>query len=342
MIMTSLLVAGCWEKQSHELLPPEIPHYQLTGSVVDQDTQLPLPNTEIQIRSVYMIYAVEWATKTLFTDSVGFFKIDTIYPGTYTATIYRDGYVTSNFDFMITHADRDISLSVPEPLVATSHLSLNDSNPGVSNPLFTWQGSILWMVGIHQGYIQHQYYPSGVNALMPIRISGNVLTYAQAFLNPSPGAMGLVYANAKLYAYGRYSVDIILPNNGQISSTVPLSEPISGLTFSNDIFYSTWGSSIQVRGNDISQVQTLFQTETGALSHITKFGDQFWAYDQDREFVVVLDSAGIVLKSYKLFPDNAADPIAIHYLSFDTTGQLWVSSENSINFYRFEQTIPTP
>ncbi|MCF7796497.1 MAG: carboxypeptidase-like regulatory domain-containing protein, partial [Lentisphaeria bacterium] len=80
-IMVSL--TGCWEKQDHDLLLPETPHYQLTGTVVDEVTQRPLPDIQVIVKMGYSLYNVEWQTLTLHTDSAGFFQIDTIYPGSY-------------------------------------------------------------------------------------------------------------------------------------------------------------------------------------------------------------------------------------------------------------------
>ncbi|MCF7801831.1 MAG: carboxypeptidase-like regulatory domain-containing protein, partial [Candidatus Marinimicrobia bacterium] len=77
------IFTGCWEKQDHDLLLPETPHYQLTGTVVDEVTQLPLPDIQVIVKMGYSLYNVEWQTLTLHTDSAGFFQIDTIYPGSY-------------------------------------------------------------------------------------------------------------------------------------------------------------------------------------------------------------------------------------------------------------------
>lgn len=337
-VMLLFSLGGCWEKQSHELLPPETPHYLLTGSIVDEDSQLPLANIPVTVASVDMIYDVQWQTQTIYTDSSGFFQMDTIYPGGYTASVYREGYRIFNYNFMVYHADRELSMAAPRPLVATKHIVLNDVNPGPSNPYFAWQGSIVWMMGIHKGYIQNEYYPLGTPALMPVRITAPVISYEHAFLNPSPSAIGMIYYNDRLYAFYRNGMDIISTSNGLITSTTTWDDPLLGLTIEDGLFYTTWGNNLQFRGDDPTQVQITYPTTTGVLSVIAKLGDHFWAYDRDREFTVILDLDGNVLKTFKLFPDDMTNPIDIYYLNFDSLGRLWVSSKDNINFYRFDET----
>ena len=42
-----LILMQCWKRQSHDLLGPNVPHYQLQAEVQDVDTQEPLRGIQI-------------------------------------------------------------------------------------------------------------------------------------------------------------------------------------------------------------------------------------------------------------------------------------------------------
>ena len=334
LVGLTILLSSCWEKQNHAILRPEIPHYQLTGSVVDIDTGGGLPGVSLTLQSVQMIYDVPQMDTTLQVDSTGFFSVDTIYPGSYLLNIYRAGYPVIDKPLVVEHEDKEVLIEAPTPWIATGHAFLGTINPGSSNPRFTFQGTKFWMMGTYTGYMYRNYY-TNVSAILPLILSGSVLNYDRAFLNQSPSAAGLTFGNNIIYAYYSRKVDLILPTTGQINSTVMLDAPISGLTCNNGEFYSTWGQTIQVRGASLNSIQDTLHTDTGSLAMLTKYGDTFMAYDQDRQVVVKLDNQGDVMHTFRLFSDLDGHPIVIYAMNYEATGNLWTSQQYHSHIYRF-------
>lgn len=335
VLITMVSLTGCWEKQDHDLLLPETPHYRLTGTVVNEVSQLPLPNIQVSMSMAYSIYNVDWASRTITTDSAGFFQIDTIYPGTYTAKLYRNGYQVLDQPIFQSHEDKDLFYSIPEPLVSAGSINLGDKNPGGSNPKFTWQGSILWIMGVHEGTINNQNYPVGVPALIPARISGNMILYDRAFHNPSPDALGIVSAFNKLYAYYRDHAELISQSTGLISSEVSWEGLISGMTVRDGQFYTTWSNDIQSRGTDLTSVNAVLETNAENLKLLTHDDQRFWAFDQNRDLVVNFDTLGTVSGAYKLFRSGTPYPLSIKSMGFDSLHHLWISDASGISRYLY-------
>ena len=331
----TFIFMGCWGKQDHELLLPELPHYQLTGTVVDEVTQLPLPNIQLVVNMAQSLYAVEWQTLTLYTDSSGFFQIDTVYPGSYTLDFYRAGYRVLAQNIFQAHEDRDLLYTVPEPLESAGVVNLGQENPGSGNPKFAWQGSILWIMGVYKGYINNQYYSLGVAALMHTRISGNMIITDHAFHNPAASALGIVSTYNKIYAYYRDRAELITPSTGLITSTVSWEGLISGLTVREGQFYTSWSNKIESRGSDLTSVNSILETNAENLALLTNDGHRFWALDQNRDWVVSFDSLGTIVGAYKLFHAGKPYPLNVKNMAFDSLHHLWVSTTDK-NLYWFE------
>ncbi len=320
----AMLLAACWQRQSHNLLLPETPHYQLTGHITDIDSGEILGGTSMIITATQMIYAVDWLPTTIFADSSGFFTVDTIYPGSYSMTVYRDGYPVLDVPLFISHADRNFDIEVPTPLSANQEIPLNDLNPGGSWPAFTMQAGPLWIMGLYSGFIGRSYV-NKIDGLMSITISGNILDVQRGYNNPAPHAKGLIFGQNLLYAYYANKVDVISTSTGQTISTLTLVDLLSGLTFYDGIFYATWGSSIQNRGTDIIREQGSVHTEAGALGSIVRWGNYFWAYDTDRGFVLKIDQDGDIINTFRPFYQTSASPVEVFEISIDLSGDLWIS-----------------
>lgn len=332
VILVSLLVfIGCWGKQDHDLLLPNTPHYPLTGSVKNIDTQDPVGHAKVIISSVAQIYAIHWEPTTIYTDSTGLFTVDTIYPGSYLATIYQNDFKLQSAPFMVLHEPKSMAIDLPAPLLADSHTFGYDLDE------ITWAGSALWGRQIFTGQIGPTYYgPPGVPALIKLQPRNGILERDVAFLDPSQNARGLTYSNSRILIYSSDSVYSISNTNGTLNATIPLHDRVTGLTVSQGIFYSTWLRSIQVRGTDMAQVVSSIQTTSQALSFLAKKGDYFWAYDQDRDFLVKIDAGGQVVRTFKLFSEVDNQHMIPKGFTLDGTQHLWIShnlSSANANYY---------
>lgn len=324
-LVICLMLIGCWKKQSHEILPPDIPYYKLHGIVTDVDSNQPVTGVELVVNDVYLIYGNDWQSVTVYSDSSGEFGLETIFPGSYVADVYRDGYPVLSSQFMVLHEDRELALEICQPVLADGFLDLDSAINDFEPNLFVWNGSNLWTTGLYFGQIGDQTYDTGVDVLISMNLgTDGVLRTTHTYLDTSDGALGLTQVNDSIYAYFSHHINVISPHTGELLSTIELNDPIKGLTYSDSTFYSTWGKSIQIRGNDVIQIQNSFPTETGSLTAVGFRNNYLWAFDFDRGYLVKLDMSGQVMKTYLAFSDYQGIAQKVTALNFDDTGKLWV------------------
>ncbi len=95
-ILALLLLCSltCWQRQDHDILPPRIPSYALSGFTVDiDDPNLVLPNTPIHLEATAMIYDITFDPVDILSDESGTFRVDNVYPGQYRITAERNSFI---------------------------------------------------------------------------------------------------------------------------------------------------------------------------------------------------------------------------------------------------------
>lgn len=327
-LVICLMVIGCWKKQSHEITTPNTPHYQLTGFIRDIDTQEPIENAEVIIYSVQQIYAVDWSPLTIFTDSTGVFVVDTIYPGSYTANVYQGDLEVASKPLMVVYADKEIEIDIPQVFITDGYV-LTERH---KIKFITWVGSTLWgrnKQNLNLNRIQSQSF--NVDTLMSFRLSNNHFHSDEIVLDSSTDVRGLTSVYGNVYIYASDHINVLQLPAATINSTIPLDQFITSLVYSGGLFYSTLFGSIQVRGNQVNQVLSSVETNTGALSSLVKKGNYFWAYDRSRDFLLKIADDGNVVKTFKLFSDLDSHHIVVKSMALDGLQRLWIC--HNLNYY---------
>ncbi|MBN1349775.1 carboxypeptidase regulatory-like domain-containing protein [candidate division KSB1 bacterium] len=129
----------CWKKQSHDILPPEIPHYDLTGIMTDIDSEAPLPGIQVILEKVTLFHSVDFDTASGVTDSSGAYVLKNITPGRYIFIAKRDGLIVYKQAIVQAYEPKIIDLELPKPLLCKRYY-----NAGIYKP---------WL-GIHWKYLQ--------------------------------------------------------------------------------------------------------------------------------------------------------------------------------------------
>ncbi len=114
--MFFLFSSSCFNKQDNDITKPNVPEYVLSGSTLDYVTGEPVPNTQLRIQSVAMLYDISFPTRTITSDSMGNYTIDPVYPGSYAIQIVKDDCLLKPIPIQIEHENRELSLDVPQIL----------------------------------------------------------------------------------------------------------------------------------------------------------------------------------------------------------------------------------
>ncbi|MCK4813637.1 MAG: carboxypeptidase regulatory-like domain-containing protein [Candidatus Marinimicrobia bacterium] len=114
LILLSLMISACWEKQSHEITRPEPANYQLNGIVKDIDLDESLDSIKVKISTALLLETDISFSKTTFTDEQGKFSFDTLYVGAYQMRFYRNGYEALNKRYFQNYYDSTMTFYLPD------------------------------------------------------------------------------------------------------------------------------------------------------------------------------------------------------------------------------------
>jgi len=116
MIVLSLTLFSCWEKQGLPVEPPAHPTYKLFGIITRQSTDLPVPEAMIRITMLELYQGEFLGPIETITDSSGYYEFNELYRAKYEIRITQrltwlyDGEVG-----IIEYADKEFNIIIPEP-----------------------------------------------------------------------------------------------------------------------------------------------------------------------------------------------------------------------------------
>ena len=96
-----IITISCWERQHHEILPPETPHYAISGVVFDIDDNEALPQVGVSLEALRVLFESDFADTLITTDSLGCFSFSPLVPGEYRIRVYRTDYLVFEKTFLI-------------------------------------------------------------------------------------------------------------------------------------------------------------------------------------------------------------------------------------------------
>lgn len=113
-----LILSSCWKKQHHEITAPKTPNYTITGTLVDTDSRQALVDGKIQLDAAQQLYDCDVSVFVDSTDWLGNFRFNSVCPGFYSISIWRDSVLTIVRKFELKHGDTTLVLDSPKVLRA--------------------------------------------------------------------------------------------------------------------------------------------------------------------------------------------------------------------------------
>lgn len=340
LLFTVLIVTNCWDKQSHGISRPEVPHYALSGrTVMMHDTSRSVSNATVKIYPNMMIYDVTPDMQATTVDTSGFFQFDTVYPGLYNIQIYRDEYRVVNKQININYDDRFVQVATPEYLASDRKITTDVNSPtGGARLLIAWVGTKAWITGSYIQYLEAM--PALYQCRSSLQLSTGQLNSEKYYDDPLPNATVLDAADHLLYRAFGATVLLIDPSTGQTLSefTMDGATKFYGLTQNSRGIWTVYGRTLQFRGNDIRTVQETYQAGGSYFNCITAAGGVFFVYDTGNQVMLKLKQDGTILNAYRLFGSNKEfwlELVDIAYSAYND--RLWITT-NGNRIY----TIPTP
>lgn len=323
IIFLSVCFTNCWEKQDHDILLPNIPNYTLSGYTVDMDdtTQI-LPNTPIHISAKAILYDTTFTPVYTTSDSNGYYQIDTVFPGIYVISAERGGYTIVIKQFDMYHEDQTYNLELPKPLISDMHYS------HIQTRRLTWGHNGFWFFGTRQISPDP---PQFIPVIFHIKIENGVLFSDQWYDNPFPYASCFTYASGFYYLQFHDSLAVLPSVDLSFVSYIELDDPLYGLEWDSEGFWSTYEHSIQYRGNSPSTVEKTWVVDTNFLGPLTKKGNYFWSFDLERNLLLKISPDGKIFASYRPQIGEVMD------MDFGEGGKLWISSKSGLYVFDITQ-----
>ena len=304
-----LFAVACWERQDHELLPPVIPYYTLSGHTLDMDDSTRyLPFTPITLTAVQMLYDVTFPPLEFLSDSSGYYQIDSVFPGNYLITAEREGYQILEDKLTIGHQDTIRDLALPKPLLHYYRVRFGSAS-------LAWVQGFLWVKGRH---------------FVICRISDDGLRVDVFRYYPVPveGSSGMDYHDGKLFVYSPPRVHIVSPLDASLQRSWLADEPFTSLTNIGSHYWTAQANYLQYRGSALDSVLYQYELPVVRIDYLTERGQHIWAYDTKRALIIVLSTDGRIIATFRPIDEETGAFIPIRDLDFNSfwTDQLWASS----------------
>ena len=330
----TLICLSCWDKQERELLPPTIPNYILSGYTVDRvDSTRVLPNTPVTLIMIASLYDVTFPTISIESDSNGYFQFDEVFPGNYLIRADRDGFNVISDGISIEHEDRTLKINLPKPL---SNWQFYRATGG-SNPVFTVSTSGLWIMSKERRMNPPQIF---VDVAYHYEITPSSYIKDRYINTPYNAPSALHYNNGLLYFYSSGFITSLRTSEQTIwdiviNETFEVNDYFTDMTTDGTGFWTTYGSSIQYRGNDIKSVENSWTVDAGRLGPITIYGDNYLIYDTSEDLLLVLNQDKQVSQSFRLIDFDTEAWIDAFDIDISTMGTLIVTKPSIYGFYEF-------
>jgi len=342
-ITFSLLLAACWQRQDHPITGPEWPHYTVSGYTVDlDDTTAAIGCTPIQLTAKAVLYDMVFDPVTIVADSNGFFQIDTVYPGIYVITADRGGYAVLRTQFVLGHADLACDLQLPKPLVNDYFNFVG----GSSNPKFAWALNDLWLLTHTQSLrlrdgiipVVRRYsieYEAGAPKLNSSRYDYLRVPYSTPTGFEAIGNMFYWHYGGLIVLCARESQTIF---DFSIADSFRVQDPLYDLAWDGHGFWSTFGFSLQYRGNDLASAEESWNLGAGTLGPLTYGREALWSYDKDH-LLLRIDVQDKSVYRYRPIDVDSGAWITVHDMDFGPGEHLWVSDRTRGRFFIFDTAL---
>ncbi|MBN1351554.1 carboxypeptidase regulatory-like domain-containing protein [candidate division KSB1 bacterium] len=331
--MASLLVTfTCWKRQQHDILAPETPRYQLSGTVCDIDSDEALASTELELEALRLLYDSAFSDTVVVTDSLGRFSFLSLVPGEYRIRIKRSNYVVFDKTVLLFNSDRTMKLVLPKPLITKRDYHRSDANvPQFEG--FCWRFANLFAGVSWFGETRRRVFLGNF-------ASGFSAIGQNSFPYENPKFYGLTYLNV-YWTCDSTRMHSLSPSTGKIEGTTPVAYELSDLTTDGTHLWASTRSNIILQfGQHPSLFRGKFLVPAEKLGGIAWDGRHLWISDFLDNLIFHLDDGMKIITTYKpIYVDefNREQPVKnIAYLAFDFNGNLWAGDGKLIYEFGYE------
>lgn len=329
LITVLLLATSCWETQEHDVTPPVIPYYRMSGMVKDIDFKDGLDSIGIRIYALQLVEAPSFEPQYVLSDSGGKFRIDSVFVGSYKLEFYRNDILVNDAGVFQNYGDTTHTFYVPQTyeIQGAQFVSSYDEISFMQNTAFSFLRNN-WYLGGFTGYGFYKYkYNYQTFLWEQLNSYTTELTY-----NVSKD-IGLDYGINSNYAYvtvnndSLYKFDISA-SYIEHSKVLTLPGLARDVYFINDTVYVAGENSVYVydeAGFNL-QREMLINAEMNddfLINCIYVKYPYIWVAEENSNLLYQCNFGLKILRTYR--PFNGFEPVEIRDMSVDYTGKVWYS-----------------
>ncbi len=326
IILSVFLLVHCWNKQKHDITRPLIPSYVFDGHAVDMDTFEPMPNAQIKLDEIHMLYEVKFGTQIITADSTGYFKFDSVYPGDYYLSMERDGYFIKKSKISYPHSDTTLTLEIPHVFIAKSFPQFRATNQAIAI-IGTECWSINWGLKetLEDGTLIFQdFFHVFTLAMKEKWVEDEIIYQPLKHLVIS----GMAFARDGIYAcVNRDSLYLINRGDGTFSNKIKVGTNVKGVSLhiGRKTLFTCFENQLHEHDlTDPTQILNEYETDFTNLRSLAYYRN-LYSFDNESYILREYDENINPVKSYNIVLEHTQNNIEkIYDMSFDGYGSLWV------------------
>lgn len=350
LLIFTIFVNGCFNKQSHGIQAPEPPSYGVRLIILNIDTSVPVLNAKVIMSSSpnYLLFDTERMFVTSYSDSTGIYPFEKMVPGKWDVFIYDEECLITIFPIMVVNQDTSIIVKIPRPLIS----GVKYKRPGnIKDKWFKtgicWQQrSVCATLGTWKTSRESKQNYTRLfegNFEDGFEVVGNKI-----FDNENPELSGLVWVPPNYYSFtgGLANPQLCLldQKTGQIVGRGRAPHRLIDLAWDGHYF---WGTATNSQILKISPYSfTLVDSYPSPAAYpggIAWDGQHIWTYDQKTRWVYEHDAEMNVIRTFCLayqdeFYQNSTLS-DIKYMAFDFDKNLWILEPIDYAIYKFKIPI---
>jgi len=307
-----IFFAGCWNKQDHQVMRPDIPFYRFSGKITDWDSDSTLAGIGVVLCEESMVYDVDFDTVSVVTDSAGNFMISPVYPGTYFLNFVRDNYPVGDYNIQIDYSDVNRQFRLPK-IYLTLRLRVNDMV--YSGKPMAIHNTTCWFFSTDIIQFRYENDKWEVEKYLP-----------NIFKDKNIKACTII-GNNFYVSQAPDSIIVLNRFDGSRVDGYAVSANLTGLAYdkTGDRLFSCSRTAIYRHDETISGFAETWTPPVVELEALA-WKDSLYSFDNSEQVLRVYDNNMNVITTYALIDNKTGRQIEkLTDMDFDAYGNLWIS-----------------